>query len=86
MAKIEIDLEIETKGREVFSIDVSNPLGKTFLALLPLFLNKSKYKIRKRGRHSNRGEVMRKANHKPNYTGDIPIGLAKRIAVYIESK
>ena len=56
------------------------------IAMFKKFFNRGAYKIRFRGRHSDRSSVFKKHNIRPNFDRDVPVRYAESVCVYIEKR
>ena len=65
---------------------VNNPVNRAIISILKATLNKSRYTLSVRGRHSNRAKVFKKYNINPNYCNDVPVKYSERLAIYINKK
>jgi len=64
----------------------NNRQNRAFLDMFKANLNTEFYSVRVRGRHSDRKAVFKKHKITSNYTVDMPVKYAERLAVYVNIK
>ena len=74
---------IRTKAMFVLENTAQN---RAFLAMFKAMFNNARYKIKVRGRHSDRKAMFKKHKITANRTNDISVKYAEKIAVYVKAK
>ena len=64
----------------------NNALNRAIISILKATLNKARYTLSVRGRHSDRVKVFKKHKIRPNYCNDVPLRYSERLAIYINKK
>jgi len=75
---------VNAKTRYIFEVP-NDEEGQQFLKLAKKFLNSNSWSMKKRGRNSNRKEVLG-GKYRPYTQNDIPIGSADWFALYFNYK